>query len=181
MKEKSAFFNAFAITNQDFNDLAIATKFKSRFRTLQAFDFIFCLLHTCSSSLMSYNNMAIKLGSEGGKSVSRQALHKTMTNKRFLLFIRIIFKKLLVARLKDNRDTSLWKHKIFKRILVQDGTVLKLPERLFSIYSGVANQFSQVANARIQYAFDLLNESIVYFSIDSYSLNDISKARCLQI
>lgn len=181
MKENSAFFNAFAITNQEFNDLAIATKFKTRFRRLQAFDFIFCLLHTCSNNLMSFNNMALKLGSEGCKSVSKQTLHKAMTKKRFLLFIRIIFKKLLVAKLKNNRDTSLWKHTIFKRILVQDGTVVKLPKKLFSIYSGVANQFSQVANARIQYAFDLLNEEIVYFSIDSYSRNDISKAKCLQI
>ena len=149
MKENSAFFNAFAITNQEFNDLAIATKFKTRFRRLQAFDFIFCLLHTCSNNLMSFNNMALKLGSEGCKSVSKQTLHKAMTKKRFLLFIRIIFKKLLVAKLKNNRDTSLWKHAIFKRILVQDGTVVKLPKKLFSIYSGVANQFSQVANARI--------------------------------
>jgi hypothetical protein len=38
-----------------------------------------------------------------------------------------------------------------------------------------------VANARIQFAFDLLNEQVVYLSVDPYRLNDIKKARCLKV
>jgi Transposase DDE domain len=38
-----------------------------------------------------------------------------------------------------------------------------------------------VANARVQFAFDLLNERVIYLSADPYSSNDIKKARCLHV
>lgn len=93
-------FNEFGFDHEDFNDLAEATRFKSRFRTLMAFDFLFALLVSSICNCVSYNSMAGKLCSLGGISVSRQALQKAMAGKAFLLFIRLIFKDLLAERLK---------------------------------------------------------------------------------
>ena len=146
-----------------------------------AFDFLFTLLVSCPRHCVSYNNMARNLCNLGDTSVSKQALQKAMTCKRFLLFIKIILKNILAKKLKENIDTSLWQHALFKRIVVQDSTVLKLPSGLFSIFSGVSNGVSQVANARVQFAFDLLNERVIYLSVDSYGCNDIKKARCLDV
>lgn len=70
---------------------------------------------------------------------------------------------------------------MFKRILVQDSTILKLPNHLFNLFSGVSNGLVQVANARIQFAFDLLSERLTYLSVDPYSCNDIKRARCLHV
>ncbi|MBK7956999.1 MAG: transposase [Bacteroidetes bacterium] len=65
----------------------------------------------------------------------------------------------------------------FRRVLIQDSTIVKAPKSLFSIYSGVANGTSKACNSRIQVAIDLLTMCIHKFSIDSYSINDF-KAAC---
>ena len=56
-----------------------------------------------------------------------------------------------------------------------------MPKRLFNLFSGVSNATSQVANARIQFAFDLLNERVTYLCVDPYSSNDLKKACCLHV
>ena len=66
--------------------------------------------------------------------------------------------------------------KAYKRILVQDSTIIKLPYRLFDKYSGVSNQYSAVCNARIQGVYDLISGSFISFSIDPYSKNDLAAA-----
>jgi hypothetical protein len=62
----------------------------------------------------------------------------------------------------------------YSRILVQDSTVIRLPLRLFEIFSGVKNAHSTVCNARIQGIYDLISRRFVKFSIDPYSKNDLS-------
>lgn len=64
----------------------------------------------------------------------------------------------------------------FKRILVQDSTIIRLPLRLFEIFSGVKNHSTTVCNARIQGIYDLVSRQFIKFSIDSYKKNDQSVA-----
>jgi hypothetical protein len=64
----------------------------------------------------------------------------------------------------------------FRRVLVQDSTIVKLPTWLFPKFSGVSNQTSSVCNARIQAVFDLISARLLAFSIDPYTRNDISAA-----
>lgn len=47
---------------------------------------------------------------------------------------------------------------------------------MFSDFSGVGNGQSKVCNARVQCVYDLLSEQFVSFSIDSYSINDLTAA-----
>lgn len=93
-------FNKLGFPDQQFNDLAKAVRFKSRFRSLMAFDFLFALLVSSISNCASYNSMSRSLCGWGDITVSRQALHKAMAGKAFLLFIRLIFKSLLAEKLK---------------------------------------------------------------------------------
>jgi hypothetical protein len=61
---------------------------------------------------------------------------------------------------------------IAKYILIQDSTIIRLPNKLYEIFSGVKNSLSTVCNARIQGVYDLLSGKFVSFSIDTYSEND---------
>ena len=130
---------------------------------------------------MSYNCIAAFLDSSQVAFVSKQALQKSMVKKRFLFFVLIVFKQLLVKKIKNDSSQALLKCARFKRIIVQDSTIVKLPNRLFFLFSGVSNGVGKTANARIQYAFDIINEQVKYFSIDSYSKNDLSQTRRLII
>lgn len=51
-------------------------------------------------------------------------------------------------------------------------TIIKLPLRLFGVFSGVKNAHAAVCNARIQGIYDLLSGRFIHFSIDPYSKND---------
>ena len=64
----------------------------------------------------------------------------------------------------------------FKRILLQDSTIIRLPLRLFEMFSGVKNASTVVCNARIQGIYDLVSRQFIKFSIDSYKKNDQSVA-----
>ena len=88
-------------------------------------------------------------------------------------------------RILDSIITSKCYHKtldtlpdlnMFSRILVQDSTVIRLPLRLFDVFSGVKNAHTAVCNARIQGVYDLLSKKFIAFSIDPYSRNDLSAA-----
>lgn len=69
----------------------------------------------------------------------------------------------------------------YKRVLVQDSTIIKLPKCLFNEFSGVTNRYSTVCNARIQGVYDLISGTFINFTIDSYSKNDISSAPELEL
>jgi hypothetical protein len=99
-KKCLSLFNKFGFDSQNFNDLAKATRFKSRFRSLMAFDFLFTLLASSIHHHVSYNRMARNLCCLGDTAVSKQALQKAMAGKPFLLFLRLIFKSLLAEKLK---------------------------------------------------------------------------------
>ena len=154
------------------------TKFKKRFRTLMGIDYVFALIVNASNKVISYNTMAGSLAVDAGKSVTKQALHKVMTKKSFLKFFEQIFNDVLLKKILS--DSKNIQHR-FKRVLIQDSTIIKLPNRLFAEFSGVKNGFTQVANARIQFALNILLNNCIHFFLDSYSVNDIaSKAFAIQ-
>ena len=64
----------------------------------------------------------------------------------------------------------------FTRIIVQDSTVIRLPERLYSIFSGVKNAHKTACNARVQGVYDILAGRLLHYSIDPYSRNDLAAA-----
>jgi len=65
----------------------------------------------------------------------------------------------------------------FKRILLQDSTVIQLPAKLFECFSGVKNGTPTAAcNARIQGIYELRAGRFLQFSIDPYSRNDLAAA-----
>jgi hypothetical protein len=171
-------FQHLGLSESMLNTLAIELKFIKRLRKLNALDYIQLLIFNCSKNMVSYNTMAsTTLGNEA-KSVLKQSLHKAMRKTTFLLFIQSVFNKLVQAKLGISSTTF---NSRFKRIIIQDSTIIKIPKELFKIYSGVSNGITQVSNARIQVAIDILSNIFTLLSIDSYSINDISAANRLAL
>ena len=69
----------------------------------------------------------------------------------------------------------------YKRILIQDSTIIRLPNKLYEIFSGVRNATTTVCNARIQGVYDLISGRFTTFSIDPYSVNDLKAVNTIDV
>jgi hypothetical protein len=165
-------------TENYLNLIARDSGFIKRIRKLNGQDYLTLLLFNVAKGIVSYNTMASTFLKNMDKSVFKQALHKAMSKSAFIVFIERIFNELLQSKLDLSNNKLKSK---FKRIIIQDSTVIKLPQGLFEYFSGVKNQITQVANARMQLAFDLKSNVFLLFSIDPYSINDLLAAPKLLI
>ena len=97
-------------------------------------------------------------------------------NSFCLNYFKKVLELLILNKVGKTEILNLRESCFYKRILVQDSTIIQLPEKLFDFFSGVANQSTKLCNARIQGVYDILNEQFISFSIDKYSKNDLEAA-----
>jgi hypothetical protein len=166
-------FNASGLSSKVIAQLARETGFIKRAGgKIDAIDFI---EHFCEESIrgtVSNNDMATTLQAATGVSVSRQACWER-TDAECVVF----FEAVLAAVIRSRLAPRAWKLcPMFKRILIQDSTIIQLPSKLFEIFSGVRNQMTTTCHARIQGVYDLCSGRFITFSIGSYSKNDLSVA-----
>ena len=135
----------------------------------------FAICAESTKGTTSYNDLASQLKSEGGVFITKQAVWKKVKEPCMKFFMQIL-ERIIAHKINRNEIEQFRKSGNYKRILVQDSTIIKLPLRLFEIFSGVSNGHSKVCNARIQGVYDILAEQFVSFSIDSYSKNDLKAA-----
>jgi len=116
-----------------------------------------------------------------GDGPARQAVAKRM-NKECQRLVEFLIEKAfeykLTAALTKEPEGFL-NH--YGRVLVQDSTVIKLPDWLYEVFSGVSNGSSKVCNSRIQVTYDIKSMTLIDFSIDSYSKNDLKAAPELEL
>lgn len=178
MHKKFKLLQGLGFTENYLNKVANETGFIKRFRKLNGLDYLTILISSVAKEVVSYNTMASSFSNDLNKSVFRQALHKALRKDEFIVFIDRIFNELLQTKLEIASNEL--KHR-FKRIIIQDSTIVKVHRSLFQYFSGVKNQAGQVANARIQLALDIKSNVFSLFSIDSYSINDLLAAPKLSI
>lgn len=176
--EKISFFNYFSelgINNDTLLDIAYETGLIKRKRAIYPSDLLYSLCLESSNGTVSHNDVAAHLESNTNTSVSKVAIWKKINSCCVEFFKGVlevmILKKITNVAVQD-RNLSAG----FNRVVVQDSTIIRLPKRLFEIFSGVANAHSKVCNARIQGVYDILNERFISFSIDAYSKNDLLAA-----
>jgi hypothetical protein len=159
------------LTKNKLIELAKLTKFQIREpRKISALNFFSILCLEAIDGSPSCNDIA---------DASRQAVNKKF-NESCLNFFKTILAHIILTKIPASEIENIQKRGIYKRILVQDSTIIKLPIRLFEIFSGVSNSYKSVCNARIQGVYDLVSGAFIYFTIDSYSKNDISVAPNLE-
>lgn len=128
----------------------------------------------------SYNDLAANIEAIYGTSMCKQALWKRV-NDSCVLFFQAILAGMIKHKFSQQQINAVSKTNNYKRILIQDSTIIKLPKKLFEIFSGVSNAHSTVCNTRIQGVYDLISGRFIDFSVDSYSKNDLLAAPELQI
>ena len=163
--------------------LSIASEkgFVERIRLIKPPDYLYSMCSESINGTVSCNDIAANMETNNGTSVSRQAVYKKMTDS-CCSFFQEVLSMIIKAKIKNSQIDEIRPLKNFKRVLVQDSTIIRLPSRLLPIYSGVSNNTTVACNARIQGVYDLISESFIYFTIDPYSKNDLDSASdlCLQ-
>jgi hypothetical protein len=136
------------------------------------------LIYFCLESLkgtVSHNDIASKMNADADTDASRQAYHRRMNAECHEFFKRILASVMISKNCRETPNAAV-DSTPFSRILVQDSTVVRLPLRLFDLFSGVKNAHTAKCNARIQGTYDLLAKRFIDFSIDSYARNDLAAA-----
>lgn len=176
--KQTDFLNIFivhGISKERLLDLAFETGLIKRKRIILPSDILYAICKESICGTVTYNNIAAQIEADKGETVSRQAVWKKVTEHCKLFFQKIM--EILILSKVDNCELNNMKRKSdYKRILVQDSTIIKLPLRLFEIFSGVSNGKGKACNARIQGTYDLITEKFICFSIDTYSKNDAKAA-----
>lgn len=128
---------------------------------------------------VSYNDLAAQISNATNCNASRQAYFYRTTDNTVEFF-----KQILAAVIKNKHQLTsmsmLGLRNRFKRVLIHDSTIIRLPDEFYEIFSGVKNALATVCNARVQGIYDLLSGNFVSFSIDPYSKNDLIAAPEIQ-
>jgi hypothetical protein len=159
------------INEKELLELAKDTGFIQRVRKIDSLDFMHALTIESIHGIASYNDVAVSFENEREISISRQAIWKKVTESCVDYFKLVLALVILGKSKKYYKEAEINKYK-FKRILIQDSTIIRLPKRLFELYSGVSNAYSSVCHARIQGIYDLLSGRFISFTINPYSKND---------
>lgn len=168
------------ISQESVAQLARETGLITRERSVTAQELLYSICNESTCGIVSYNDIAAQIEAECQISVSRQAIWKKVTDP-CLVFFEKILEQVILTKIGKQQINSIRSSCKFKRILVQDSTIIKLPAKLFEWFSGVVNQCSKVCNARIQGVYDIMNEKFISFSIDPYSKNDLEAAPELEL
>jgi len=176
-----ALLNAMNIDADQIEKIAKDTGFLMRKGMVEPADILFAICCQSTHGTVSFNDLAAKIDADTSVSVSRQAIAKKTGKESCTDFLKKILALVIISRIGKEEIDSLHQAGEFKRVLVQDSTIIKLPVRLFGSFSGVSNAYSSVCNARIQCVYDLLTESFIYFTIDPYTKNDVKAAPELAI
>jgi hypothetical protein len=169
------------LTFEQIRELAFECCFmKRRAKKIDASYFLALMCIESQKGSPSYNELSARFDTVYNISASKQAMWKKV-NQACVVFFQTILAHVIKHRVSDISTDELKAFGNYKRIIVQDSTIIKLPLSLFDIFSGVSNAHKAVCNARLQGVYDLISGEFIYFSIDPYSKNDLLAAPELDI
>jgi hypothetical protein len=165
-------FNIADISDNEIRDIAYQCGFmKRQAKKIDSALFLFTMCLAAIQGSPSYNDLAGRFHIQYQKSASKQAFWKRV-NESCEVFFQKILERLIIKKLQNHDIEAIRKLSNYKRVLIQDSTIIKLPLRLYPYYSGVSNKTKAVCNARVQGVYDILSGRFISFSIDPYSKND---------
>jgi hypothetical protein len=174
-------FQIQGLTNHQLKQLAIDCGFmKRRPRKISTSDFLALMCLESQKGSPSYNDLVARFDAIYKISASKQAIWKRV-NLSCVTFFQAVLAQLIRSKIASHEIEAIKACGRYKRVIVQDSTIIKLPLRLFNQFSGVSNGHSSVCNARIQGVYDLLSGCFIHFSIDPYSKNDLLAAPDLEL
>jgi hypothetical protein len=173
--------NIEGVSADKIKELAYETGFVKRIsKKIEAEDFFALICLESQKGSPSYNDIAARYETLYGNAASKQAICKKF-NPDCVIFFQSVLGHIIKSKVPLFEIEELKKLKAYKRVLVQDSTIIKLPQCLSKEFAGVTNRYSTACNARIQGVYDLISGEFIYFTIDPYSKNDISSAPDLEL
>lgn len=126
----------------------------------------------------SFQHWAEQAGILTGKTVSKQGIWKRVTLRltKFLALILLDALGQQTSAIQSQAKKHTWL-KNYKRILLQDSTVIALPAWLSWCFPGNVSRGEKKAQLKIQVVYDILANHFVYFEITSFTANDQSKSK----
>lgn len=116
------------------------------------------------------------VGVLGQLTLSKQALWERLTSRA------VVFLQGVLAALIGRQVCPPTRHlppalKLFRRVLLQDSTTVKLAPKLAACFPGSANQRgARNGQLKIQSIYDLLSQSFVFFGLSGFRRNDQAAA-----
>jgi len=128
----------------------------------------------------TFQSWAEIIGIHIKKNVSRQGIWKRM-NSFFVKFVYRVLSSVFSEQLKyiQSRVRDSEKLKRYKRILIQDSTIIRLPSWLAWCYPGNYSNGEIKALIKIQIVFELISNKIIRFEITPYCKNDQSMSKMI--
>lgn len=173
-------FNDLNISSNELSVIARGTGFIRRVRKIDSMNFMYSIAMESMRGIVSYNDIAASIENDNGIRISRQAVCKKVTES-CVAYFRHILELVIVSKVMSHHYKGQITGCKFKRVLIQDSTIIRLPQRLFESFSGVSNGTSTVCHARIQGVYDLLAGKFISFTINPYSKNDQACANEMEI
>ncbi|MEO8148889.1 MAG: IS4 family transposase [Bacteroidia bacterium] len=160
----------------DFNKLARKSEFKKRKeKKLKGKNLVLGFMLMSMYGTNTFAQWAQEVGWINGKTISKQAVCKRITGC-FVAFVLLILNEVFTQHVKEvsNKVKRMNKLKTYKNILVQDSTLIQLPQCLSKFYPGNYSRGEIKASIRIQLIIELHRNKIVQFQVTPYSKNDQS-------
>jgi hypothetical protein len=129
-----------------------------------------------TQSVVSLSRWAVLLGLLGNCSVAKQSLWERLTQGAVALLeqtLGLVFAERVQARAAALPQVL---HS-FKRVIIQDSTLIPLCAALAKIFPGSRNQCgSKHGQLRIQSVYDLLTQRFLFFGLSGFTRNDQAAA-----
>ena len=160
----------------NFNKLAIVSGFKKRkTRKLNGQQLIFSFMIMALKGRNTFQLWTEEIGLMTSQTISKQAICKRISAS-FVHFVYAVltasFSEHIKAVCKKVGYSGSLKN--YKNILIQDSTIISLPQCLNMFYPGNYSRGEIKALIRIQLVIELRSAKVVHFAVTRYSKNDQS-------
>lgn len=145
---------------------------KRKAKKISAKDFLLgFFLMAKSRENHSYRNWSIKIGWLIQDRVSKQALWKKMQQTQ-IIFLKKVLSSILKETLSNNNEDL--KLKMFRNVIVEDSTAIKLNDKLHKDYPGNGYRDNKAKKAimKIQAAYSITSRKLLRLDVSSFRDND---------
>lgn len=126
-------------------------------KKFSACGFVLTLLRAVLSGKASFNQLAIELSHTEASSLSAQAMWKRV-DESAIRFMTSLTAKALKERWAEGQVIPC---KIFKRVIIEDSSQVKLPSDNHEDFPGHGNDKGKTAGCKFDFAFDLLEGEVI--------------------
>lgn len=140
-------------------------------RKISAFHFVLGFIFSCAKGGFTFSEWAFQISMLSGKKLSKQGIFERVSHHA-VLFAQQLVEHVLIQKSKQIKNNKLFTN--FKRVLLQDSTILKVPKALSVIFPGSSNQKGKNASVRVQSIIDIKAMKFIRFVLGAFTQNDQS-------